>query len=153
MGVVRVVETFAPLFGHWQGIEEQYASPWGPASTARAILSFRAEVGGAAMVNDYRQVRADGSEFLAHGVFLVDGALQVSWWLFDSYGYPPVPATGRWQSGRLVLTKITERGTAIHTFGTDGDDLTYEIDVAVGDQATGEPKPFLRGRYQALSTH
>ena len=150
MGGVRVLEVFAPLFGHWQGSEEQHASPWGPAATARAILSFRAEVGGAAMINDYRQVRGDGSEFYAHGVFLVDEALAVSWWLFDSSGMPPVAASGGWRDGELVLTKITERGRAVHRFGIDGADLTYAIDVGSAD---GAPEPFLRGRYQALSTH
>lgn len=141
---------FAPLFGHWQGVEEQQASPWGPATTARAMLSFRAEVAGAAMVNDYRQVRADGAEFSAHGVFLVDEALTVTWWLFDSYGHPPVPATGGWRDGELVLTKITERGTAIHTFGIEDEELTYAIDVS---SAAADTEPLLRGRYRALSTH
>lgn len=146
---MRVVEVFAPLFGHWQGTEEHLASPSGPATTARAILSFRAEVGGAAMVSDYRQVSADASEFYGHGVFLVDDALEVSWWLFDSYGNPPVPATGGWREDELVLTRATAQGTAVHRFGIDGHDLTYAIDGA-GD---GEPEPFLRGRYRAISTH
>lgn len=147
---MRVLEVFAPLFGHWQGSEEQRESSWGAAGTARAALSFRAEVGGAAMVNDYRQIRSDGSEFYGHGVFLVDEALQVSWWLFDSFGLPPVPAAGRWQDGTLVLTKTTERGTARHRFARDGDQLTYAIDVATKDTPT---QPFLRGRYQAISAH
>lgn len=145
-----MLEVFAPLFGHWQGSETQLASRWGSATAARAILSFRAEVGGAAMINDYRQVRDDGSEFYAHGVFLVDEALDVSWWLFDSHGYPPTPATGGWRDGELVLTKSTERGRAEHRFGIDGDDLTYGIDVGSAD---GQLEPFLRGRYQAISTH
>ena len=151
-----VLELFAPLFGHWQGTEELSASPWSAAGTARAALSFRADIGGAAMVNDYRQVRADGSEFLGHGVFLVDdGAVGshdqgVSWWLFDSYALPPVPAIGGWRNGELVLTKTTERGGAGHRFGFDGDDLTYAIDLTLGD--TGPP-PFLRGRYRAISGH
>jgi hypothetical protein len=147
---MRVLEVFAPLFGHWQGTEEQQESPWGPATTARAILSFRAEVGGAAMVSDYRQVRADSSEFSSHGVFLVDEAYGVTWWLFDSSGTPPTPATGGWRDGSLVLTRTTQRGTWVHRFGIDGADLTYAIDVGAGN---GEPVPFLRGRYQALSTH
>ena len=150
VAAVRVLEVFAPLFGHWQGSEDQHPSPWGAGGPARAALSFRAEVGGAAMVNDYRQVRADGSEFYGHGVFLVDESLTVSWWLFDSFGQPPAPAVGGWQDGALVLTKTTERGTASHRFGLDGDDLTYAIDVAPAD---GELRPFLRGRYQAVSTH
>jgi len=150
---VGVLEVFAPLFGQWQGTEELYASPWGAAGTARAALSFRAEIGGAAMVNDYRQVREDGSEFLGHGVFLVDGDgpesddQGVSWWLFDSYALPPVPATGGWREGELVLTKVTERGRAEHRFGRDGEDLVYAIDLGAG------PQPVLRGRYRAISAH
>jgi hypothetical protein len=147
---VGVLEVFAPLFGHWQGTEELSASPWSAAGTARAALSFRAEVGGAAMVNDYRQVREDGSEFLGHGVFLVDATAAVSWWLFDSYALPPVPATGGWQAGELVLAKTTDRGRAEHRFGLDGESLTYAIDLALGD---ADPQPFLRGRYQAISGH
>lgn len=142
---------FAPLFGHWQGVEEQFASPWGPATTARAILSFRAEVGGAAMVCDYRQVRADGSEFYGHGVFLVAADLAVSWWLFDSSAEPPVVATGGWHDGGLVLNKASERGRAVHRFEIDGEELTYGIDLAVPSDA--QLTPFLRGRYQAISTH
>ena len=62
----------------------------------------------------------------------------MSWWLFDSYALPPAPATGGWRDGELVLTKTTERGRAEHRFGLDGDDLTYAIDITVGD--TG-PQP------------
>ena len=151
VGSVRVLEVFAPLFGHWQGVEEQLESPWGPATTARAILGFRAEVGGAAMVCDYRQVRADGSEFYGHGVFLVAPDLEVSWWLFDSYAQPPAIATGGWRDGELVLSKTTEQGSAVHRFGIDGDELTYAIDTAVPSDS--DLTPFLRGRYQALNTH
>jgi hypothetical protein len=145
-----VLEVFAPLFGHWQGTEELSASPWGPGGPARAALEFRAEVGGAAMVNDYRQVRGDGTEFYGHGVFLVDDGLGVSWWLFDSYALPPTPATGGWRDGELVLTRTSERGRAEHRFGLADGDLTYAIDVTLG--AAG-PAPFLRGRYRAVSAH
>ena len=147
---MRVLEVFAPLFGHWQGAEEQLESPWGPATTARAALSFRAEVGGAAMVNDYRRGRADGSELYGHGVFLVDEALRVSWWSFDSTGRPPVPSAGGWVDGALVLTEATEGGRTEHRYAIDGDSLTYAIDVTVGD---GDPEPLLRGRYQPISAH
>lgn len=147
-----MLEVFAPLFGQWQGSEELSDSPWGPAGSARAALTFRAEIGGAAMVNDYRQVRSDRTEFAAHGVFLVDAAAAdpVSWWLFDSYALPPVPATGGWRDGELVLSKTTERGRAVHRFGFDDETLTYAIDVAVGE---ADLQSFLRGRYVALSGH
>lgn len=150
--MVRVLEVFAPLFGHWQGSEEQLLSERGPATTARAILSFRAEVGGAAMVNDYRQVRADSTEFYAHGVFLVDESLAVTWWLFDSSGLPPVPATGGWRDGELVLTEITERGRLVHRFGLDDEELTYDIETGP-TETDGDVTPLLRGRYRAVSAH
>ncbi|HEY5980751.1 MAG TPA: DUF1579 domain-containing protein [Microlunatus sp.] len=147
---MSVLEVFAPLFGHWQGSEELSASPWGRAGTARAALSFRVELGGGAVVNDYRRVREDGTEFLGHGVFLVDSAAEVSWWLFDSYGYPPVPARGGWRDGELMLTKTTEQGRAEHRFGFTGEDLSYAIDLTLEDAG---PLPFLRGRYRSISGH
>ena len=94
-----------------------------------------------AVVNDYRQVRDDGSEFLGHGVFLV-GRRRVSWWLFDSYACHRSRPPGAGANGELVLTKTTERGEAVHRFGLEGDDLTYAIDLTPDDR---EPEPFLRG--------
>lgn len=147
---MRVLDIFAPLFGHWQGSEELSESRPGSAITARAMLSFRAEIGGVAMVGDYRQVRADGTEFYGHGVFLVDESGTVTWWLFDSSGRPPVPATGGWRGAELVLTKITEEGRDVHRFGLDDEELTYVIDAGPSED---ELTPFLRGRYRAMSTH
>ena len=50
------------------------------------------DVQGRVVVQDYRQVRSDGAEFSAHGVFMIiaDDS-RIGWWLFDSYGQPPEP--------------------------------------------------------------
>src|SRR5215210_7462164 len=57
-------QLFLPLLGNWTGLEKQEASPWAPATTARASFVFKLDVAGTVVVQDYRQVRADGAEFL-----------------------------------------------------------------------------------------
>ena len=144
--------SFLPLLGTWTGLEQQHASPWAPASSARASLQFRLDVEATVVVQDYRQVRADGAEFTAHGVYQqVPHADDVQWWLFDSYAEPPVVATGRWADGELALEKTTANGTARHRFRPAGDQLEYEITVRLGDAAAWSP--FLTGRYRRVSGH
>lgn len=145
-------ERFWDLLGNWTGVEEQSASPWAPAARTRAALTFKLDLAGTAVVQDYRQVRDDGGEFLAHGVLLADEAdpQGVLWWLFDSVGHAPDPARGGWTGRSLALTRTTPRGYALHRFELGADVLTYAIDVALGDQ---EPEPFLRGRYERVSGH
>ena len=147
-----MLEAFAPLLGNWTGTEQQEASAWSGASGARAAITFKLDVGGTAVVQEYRQVRADGQEFLGHGVFLLEpGTPRVLWWLFDSYGYPPEPATGGWDGPALTLTKVTPRGAAYHRFTVDGDRLDSRIETA--PDADAAPAPFLAGRYRRVSGH
>ena len=83
-------------------MEQQAASPVGPATTARAMIVFKLDVSDQVVVQDYRRVRADHAEFSGHGVFMIDAAdgtapapqLPILWWFFDSEGYPPQPARG-----------------------------------------------------------
>ena len=149
---MSLAEEFWDLLGSWSGVEEQSASPWAPAATTRAALTFKLGLGGTAVVQDYRQVRDDGGEFLAHGVFLADAGAPdvVLWWLFDSTGQAPDPAPGGWDGHVLRLTRTTPRGHADHTFTLEADVLTYAIDVALTGQ---EPVPFLRARYERVSGH
>ncbi|HEY0239765.1 MAG TPA: DUF1579 domain-containing protein [Friedmanniella sp.] len=170
---MTLAEQFWDLLGSWTGVEEQSASPWSSASSARAALTFKLDLAGTAVLQDYRQVRAEGqprerrraelggasggsspdtTEFLAHGVFLADGSTSgaVWWWLFDSVGNAPDPAPGVWDGPVLALTKTTPRGSAHHRFELAGDRLTYAIDLALTGQ---EPVSFLRGRYQRISGH
>ena len=143
-------ERFWDLLGSWVGVEEQSASAWAPAARTRAALTFKLDLGGTAVLQDYRQVREDGEEFLAHGVVLPDDADGVLWWLFDSYGQAPEPARGRWEGPVLELVRTTPRGSARHRFELDGERLAYAIDVTLTGQGT---EPFLRGRYDRVSGH
>ena len=171
---VSLAESFWDLLGNWSGVEELSASPWSDTGTARAAMVFKLDLGGTAVVQDYRQVREDGvearerqradlsggrggsspltTELLAHGVLLADPAdpAVVLWWLFDSYGQAPEPARGRWTGSTLELARPSPRGRVHHRFELGADVLTYAIDVAPDGQ---EVAPFLRGRYARVSGH
>lgn len=149
---VELDQLFHPLLGNWTGIEEQAASPWGAASQARAMMVFKLDVQGQVVVQDYRQVRADGAEFSGHGVFMREsGTDQLLWWFFDSYGEPPEPATGRWLDEQLVIDKITPRGTARHRLEVTDGQLRYTIELQLTD--ADAPATFLTGRYIRVSGH
>lgn len=152
MSTVGLETSFGPLLGSWTGVEEQAASPWGPATSARAALTFKLDLAGTAVVQDYRQVRANGAELLGHGVFLAgpaDGS--VLWWFFDSRAQSPVPAPGLWDSSGLTLTSTGRWGEARHRFAAQPERLDYTIEVGAGPGAT--PSPFLSGRYRRVSGH
>ena len=152
-------ELFLPMLGNWTGVEQQAASPWAPAATARAMIVFKLDVADHVVVQDYRQVRADQAEFFGHGVFMIDRADTMSptsrtpilWWFFDSEGYPPQPAQGGWQDGELIMDKITPRGTAEHRFAVADQQLSYRIRVKLGEDS--EFQDFLAGAYRRFSGH
>jgi hypothetical protein len=152
-------ELFLPLLGNWTGLEQQAASPLAPATTARAMIVFKLDVGDQVVLQDYRQVRADYEEFSGHGVFMIDNADAVSpitptpilWWFFDSYGYPPLPAHGGWHDGELIMQKTTPRGVAEHRLGVVDDQLSYRIRLRLDD--TAEMEDFLNGTYRRISGH
>jgi hypothetical protein len=152
-------ELFLPLLGNWAGAERQAASPWAPATTARAMIVFKLDVGDHVVVQDYRQVSADHAEFTGHGVFMIDSTDVMSpatrtpilWWFFDSYGYPPEPAHGGWQDGELIMHKTTPRGLAEHRFAAAGGQLNYRIRSKIDDSTEWED--FLSGSYRRISGH
>jgi hypothetical protein len=152
-------ELFLPLLGNWTGVEQQAASPWAPATSARAMIVFKMDVSDQVVLQDYRQVRADHQEFSGHGVFMIDSENaippaspgQLLWWFFDSYGYPPQPAHGDWQDGELIMHKITPRGRAEHYFAIVDDQLSYRIRLQLND--TADTTDFLNGTYGRISGH
>lgn len=149
---MRIRELFWPILGNWAGPEEQSASPWAPAATTRAMLTLKLDVSDTVVVQDYRQVRADGSEFTGHGVFLLKpDSPQVLWWFFDSYGEPPTPAEGGWETGDLTVTKRTPPGAARHRFSVRDDELRYAVETRLGEATAFSP--FLTGTYRRISGH
>jgi hypothetical protein len=156
---VGLRELFLPLLGNWTGVEQRAASPWAPATTARAMIVFKLDVSDRVVVQDYRQVDANSAEFTGHGVFMIDSGGVMSpasrtpilWWFFDSYGYPPEAAHGGWQDGELIMHKTTPRGMAEHRFAVAEGQLSYRICVRIDDSADWDD--FLRGTYRRISGH
>ena len=147
-----VAELLWDLLGNWSGTEQQHASPFAPAARTRAMMTFKQDLAGTAVVQDYRQVRDDGHELLAHGVLLADPERpgSVLWWLFDTTAQAPPVGRGDWAGGRLTLVRTTLRGSAHHDFVLEGGRLAYAVDLELG----GQPRtPFLRGRYGRVSGH
>ena len=158
-GCVDLRELFLPMLGNWAGVEQQAASSWAPATTARAMIVFKLDVGDQVVLQDYRQVRADRTEFCGHGVFMIDSDdltapsshTPILWWFFDSVGYPPQPARGGWRGDELIMRKTTPRGIAEHRFAVADGQLTYRIRVQLHDDA--ELEDFLSGTYRRFSGH
>jgi hypothetical protein len=159
IGGVGLRELFLPMLGNWTGVEQQAASPRAPATTARAMIVFKLDVGDHVVVQDYRRVDAKQTEFSGHGVLMIDTADLMSpasrtpilWWFFDSYGYPPEPAHGEWRDGELIMHKITPLGIAEHRFSVAGGQLSYRIRVKIDDGAEWEDS--LSGTYRRISGH
>ena len=151
MTTVKLRERFGQLLGNWTGIEEHAGSPSAPWSSARAAMIFKIDVADLVVVQDYRRVRTDGQEYLAHGVFMIDsGTGGLRWWLFDSDGQPPAVAEGGWQDGEMILQKASPQGLARHRFSVADDRLSYRISIQQGD--AGE-QDILTGSYRRISGH
>src|SRR4051812_15208093 len=147
-----MAKRFGPLLGTWTGLERHEATAVAPATTARASMVLKLGVDDTVVLQDYRQVRADGSELTGHGVFLVEpGTDHLLWWFFDSSARVPVPAAGQGRDGELLLVGTTSRGSTRHRFHARADRLEYQIAVQAG--AGAELQPWLSGSYGRLSGH
>ena len=133
-------ELFLPMLGNWTGVEQQAASPWAPATAARAMIVFKLDVGDQVVVQDK-----------AADVATSAPQTPILWWFFDSEGLPPQPAHGAWQDGELIMHRPTPRGMSEHRFAAADEQLNYLIRVNVDNAA--EPEELLRGTYRRFSGH
>src|ERR1700753_2425265 len=99
--------------GEWEGHEELAPSPWSPGGPAIGRMSFRADLDGFAVIQEYIEQKESKIVFRGHGVFTVDPeSKEILWYLFDSYGFPPhAPARGRFEGDVLTMTRVTPRGS------------------------------------------
>jgi len=135
------------FLGEWQGGEQVEPSPWGKGGPAAGRMSFRADLDGFAVIQDYVQFKDSLVTFRGHGVFTVDPKTQeVLWYWFDSVGFPPdEPARGRFQGDVLTLDRVSPRGAARYVFTITTDECTFSIENKLGDDS--EFRPFMRGVY------
>ena len=138
----------ARFAGRWSGEETLYPSPWGPGGKARARSSLKMSVGGLVLVHEYEEEIEGQVSFRGHGVFMVDPATsEVIWWWFDSIGFPPEPARGRWESEEVLrLRKTTARGEARYEFRLGEDDYDFRIETLLPGQS--EVTVFMEGHYR-----
>ena len=134
-------EALEIFVGRWLGTTELAASPWGPARTASAEVTFTRAAGGFAVVQSYRHTEPDGTHFEGHGVFTVDPDHdETLWYYVDSMGRPPgAPARGVWHDSMLMVERHSDRGTARHTFRVDQDVPIHTAELRLGEAQDFQP--------------
>lgn len=133
--------------GEWEGTESVEPSVWGKGGPATGRSSFRADLDGFAVIQDYVQLKDSLVTFRGHGVFTVDPKTEeVLWYWFDSMGFPPdAPARGRFEGGVLTLLRVTERGSAryVHEVSESG----YQFSIENKFPGDADFKLFMRASY------
>lgn len=134
------------LAGDWAGAELAQPSPWGAGGPVHGRSRFRVGLDGIALLQDYEQDKGGQVVFRGHGVFLIEpDSADVLWWWFDSLGFPPEPARGRWDGEVLRFEKRTPRGEARYRYELDGDSYRFVIENRFPGQ--GDFAEFIRGDY------
>ncbi|QSZ50954.1 DUF1579 family protein [Arthrobacter sp. D5-1] len=144
----QAAELLQDFIGHWRGITEIAASPWGSARTAEAEVVFTKAAGGYAVVQSYRHREADGTHFEGHGMFTVDRDHgDTLWYYVDSLGRSPAsPVRGAWNAGTLTLDRRTADGVARHTFRVEDGVLVHTADLRL--EGTPDYSPLLRSFFR-----
>jgi len=106
------------LVGEWVGDETIATTRWGQGGPATGHVQARFDLGGKALLLDYRETRDGKLALQAHAVFVAGqepGEYALYW--FDSYGFAPAqPATGHWDGKRLVFLRTSQRGQTRHIY-------------------------------------
>ncbi|TFW10622.1 DUF1579 domain-containing protein [Massilia arenosa] len=136
-----------PFLGTWEGEEEIMPSKWGPGGPAHAQAVWRADLGGKAVIHEYRAVR-DGAPWLqAHALFTpqANGGLALHW--FDSLGFVPEQAAlGSAEGAQLLFVRRSPRGMSRHVWAPLGADA-YTLALDTSFDAGASWTPIMRGRY------
>lgn len=155
-------EALQRLIGTWEGQEKLFDSAYAPSGSAAARVTYRAALGGLAVVQDYTQTRADGSVFELHGLITIDPQVtksgdsqpddevsNVVWYSFDSYlPAPDSPARGHWYGSTLGLEKTTPRGRVRHRITVAGDYLNHVIATCPPEGGDDDFRLFMDGTYR-----
>jgi hypothetical protein len=109
-------------------------------------MSFRADLDGFAVIQDYIEQKDSHITFRGHGVFTVDPATKdILWYWFDSVGFPPEPARGRFEGDVLTLHRVSPRGEARYFYRITPAACEFSIENKLpGD---GDFKLFMKGKY------
>ncbi|HZR33867.1 MAG TPA: DUF1579 family protein [Nevskia sp.] len=113
--------------GDWTGEEQLAPSRWAAGGPATARVSARAQLGGFFVEQHYTEEVQGRVSLQARAVFAWDEeSRQFLLYWFDSYGFAPQqPGTGQWRDDTLVLTRVSSRGMARHSYRFEGADLYH----------------------------
>ena len=140
-------ERLLAFVGEWQGDEELAPSAWGPGGAAFGRMSFRADLDGFAVIQEYIEQKNSHITFRGHGVLTVDPQTQdILWYWFDSFGFPPdEPARGRFEGEVLTMTRNSARGAARYVYRITPDVCEFSIE----NQFPGDAdfSLFMKGKY------
>jgi hypothetical protein len=116
---------FNALAGDWTGDEEIATTRWGQGGPAKGFIQARIDLGGRALVQDYREERDGKLTLQAHAVFVTGPDHdQCSLYWFDSYGFVPgVPAPGLCDGQRFTFVRSSLRGQTRHIYALEGADV------------------------------
>jgi Protein of unknown function (DUF1579) len=111
------------LAGDWLGEEQIATTRWGQGGPAIGHISARIDLGGRALLQDYREERDGKTSLLVHAVFVAGPEHdQYNLYWFDSYGFTPaVPAPGLWDGKRLTFVRSSMRGQTRHVYELQGE--------------------------------
>ncbi|HET6552021.1 MAG TPA: DUF1579 family protein [Dyella sp.] len=140
------------LAGEWSGDEEIATTRWGQGGPATGFIKARIDLGGRALVQDYREERDGKLSLQAHAVFVAGPEHdQYSLYWFDSYGFVPgAPAPGLWDGQRLTFVRSSPRGQTRHIYAFEGEDvLTLRLESSFDGGVSWER--VMDGRYRRVA--
>ncbi|MBE1162585.1 DUF1579 family protein [Dyella acidiphila] len=144
-------DVLAALAGEWRGEESMATTRWGQGGSASGYAHARFELGGKALLQDYRQEREGKPSLQAHAVFTAGqepGEFALYW--FDSYGFAPgQPATGHWDGKRLVFLRSSTRGQTRHIYEFVADGV-YRLGLESSFDGGVNWEQVMQGEYRRL---
>jgi len=146
-----MLETLGFLIGQWRGEEQIATTRWGQGGAASATVDARLELGGKALLLDYRETRDGQPALQAHAVLVAEPEHdQFGMYWFDSYGFMPAAvAPGHWDGRRLVFLRSSPRGQTRHIYVPQGEG-EYSLALESSFDGGVHWEPVLTGSYRRL---
>lgn len=137
------------LAGEWVGEEKLSPSPWGPGGNATGRSSYRVEVDGFYVIQDYVEEKDGQVVFRGHGIFGFDAqAGEYCWYWVDSMGFVPAgPSRGQWEGDTLTFRSISPQGQGRYVYRFEGKQ-TYHFRIENSFDGGKTFATFMEGTYR-----